>query len=154
MVLVLPVIGYGPADALDAVEERHCVDFLAEPWSDAELRYRVRRIADRRTINVGDGAIEWGHNWLVGLHPSAPPARTTLTPGEYLVLDLLARAGGGAVSRTLLLQALGETPDRSSRALDMRVSRLRRRLAEVSATWQRRPRIGTIRGKGYQLTVS
>jgi hypothetical protein len=151
--LMCPVIGYGPADSLDSVQEHHCSDFLAEPWADAELRYRVRRVA-RSIISLGDGAIEWGPNWLVGLHRSADPVRTTLTAGEYHVLELLALAGGRVVSRARLLQALGQAPDTPSRALDMRVSRLRRRLAEVSASWLRRPGIGNVRGEGYQLTVS
>jgi DNA-binding response OmpR family regulator len=151
--LISPVIGYGPPDGLDVLEERFCHDYLAEPWADSELRYRVRRAAARRITPVGDGAIEWGRSWLVGLHPPEPPVRTALTFGEFLLLDLLVRSHGAPVGRSLLLEALGQVPRAGSRALEMRVSRLRRRLAEVSTSWQRRPQIRSVRGSGYQLTV-
>jgi DNA-binding response OmpR family regulator len=88
-----------------------------------------------------------------------PGARTVLTKGksieltdvEFSLLEALMRSPGKVVSREeLAAHALGRSLNAFDRSLDMHVSRLRRKLDEVSSSGDR---IKTIRGAGYQLLV-
>jgi two-component system response regulator CpxR len=88
-----------------------------------------------------------------------PAARTVLSKGEnieltdveFALLEALMRSPGKVVSREELAErVLGRNLSPFDRSLDMHVSRLRRKLDEVSASGDR---VKTIRGAGYQLLV-
>jgi two-component system response regulator RstA len=76
--------------------------------------------------------------------------RLDLTGGEFSLLLFLAKRAGTVVSRTVIARDLdghaGHQPD--DRAIDLRISRLRRKLgtAEESAK-----RLKAVRGEGYLL---
>jgi len=75
----------------------------------------------------------------------------TLNPNEFDVLVLLADNVGQIVGREILVSAMrGIEYDGFDRSIDIRVSRLRRKLAAVDAA---NVIIKTIRGKGYMLLV-
>ena len=75
-----------------------------------------------------------------------------LTSVEFALLETLMRFPGQVVSREQLSESvLGRKFDPFDRSLDMHVSRLRRKLSENGA---RDEQVKTIRGVGYQLTVS
>ena len=75
-----------------------------------------------------------------------------LTDVEFALLEVLMRAPGTVVTREEISESvLGRKFHPFDRSLDMHVSRLRRKLAEGGAP---EAQVKTIRGVGYQLTVS
>lgn len=74
---------------------------------------------------------------------------THLTPGEFNLLAALARAPDRVLSRAQLLDAIGASDrDASDRAIDIAISRLRKKIEQDA----RKPRlILTITGYGYKL---
>ena len=72
----------------------------------------------------------------------------TLSEGEHNLLAAFALSGGRVLSRdTLLDLTKGVDAEPYDRAIDVAVSRLRRRLSECG----RSPLIATIRGVGYRF---
>ena len=131
-------------------------DYLPKPFNPRELLARMRAIlrrsgpagpsAEKTVLRVDDLELD-------------PAARTVLSKGkhveltdvEFALLEALMRSPGKAVSREDLVQSvLGRNFSPFDRSLDMHVSRLRRKLDEVSSSGDR---VKTIRGAGYQLLV-
>ena len=130
-------------------------DYLAKPAMPRELVARLRALLRRQAVRAGpeddaDTGLRLGR--LV-LDPADRSVRSgdvplTLTGAEFEILRHLLRAQGRTVSReTLTEQALGRPLERYDRAVDVHVSRLRRKLGEVDAG----VRIDTRRGAGYLL---
>ena len=131
-------------------------DYLAKPFNPRELLARMRAILRR------SGATEFpGTSAILRVDDLEldPGARTVLTKGksieltdvEFSLLEALMRSPGKVVPREeLAAHALGRSLNAFDRSLDMHVSRLRRKLDEVSSSGDR---IKTIRGAGYQLLV-
>lgn len=70
------------------------------------------------------------------------------TSVEYAILERLARDGGRVVSREeLMLTACDREPSPLDRALDVHISRIRRKLQQSGAE------IVTVRGTGYMLAA-
>jgi DNA-binding response OmpR family regulator len=114
----------------DTLEDR--TDGPAPAEATADPARPVVLIPDRRELRARDGRTE------------------TLSEAEYAVLIALLDRVGRIVSRPALALACGIDPaDGSDRAIDIRISRLRRRLASLD------PAIGaglqTVRGEGYVL---
>jgi len=132
-------------------------DYLSKPFNPRELLARVRAIL-RRTA----GSQAKPDQRLLraqGLELNAA-ARTVLLSGinidltdvEFALLEVLMRSPGIVVSREEISESvLGRKFHPFDRSLDMHVSRLRRKLADSGAP---EAQVKTIRGVGYQLTVS
>jgi two-component system OmpR family response regulator/two-component system response regulator RstA len=74
-----------------------------------------------------------------------------LSTAEFDLLVFLAERAGKIVSRVELYQALqGETYDAQDRSIDLRISRLRRKLGDTQSN---PTRIKSIRGAGYLLSI-
>lgn len=126
-------------------------DYLAKPFSPAELVERVRAIL-RRTEGGDPGpllhadlAVDVGRQEVrVG------DRAVTLSPVEMRILVALMQAGGRVLTRDQLMDAIyglhaSESLDRS---IDVYVGRLRTKLGDDHA----RPRyVATVRGSGYRL---
>ncbi len=131
-------------------------DYLAKPFSPAELVVRVKAILRRTTgasrpvrpsrgvLTLSDLTIDLDrYGVLRGGHP------IPLTPVEFRLLAALVEADGRVLSRELLLNALygqseGEALDRT---IDVHIGRLREKLGDGAD----RPRyIATVRGAGYR----
>ena len=132
-------------------------DYLSKPFNPRELLARVRAIL-RRTAG-GQVKQEQGLLRAEGLELN-PAARTVLLNGsnidltdvEFALLEALMRSPGTVVTREEISESvLGRKFHPFDRSLDMHVSRLRRKLAENGAP---EAQVKTIRGVGYQLTVS
>ncbi|TFH05550.1 MAG: response regulator transcription factor [Spirochaetales bacterium] len=147
---VHPLLACGPAEVVDHLDPGASDDFIATPWSDPELRYRVRKLLSARRWSSPEGTLTWGKLWLQGEDRDGRVARVSLSTGEYQILDIIIRAGGLTVERQVLGIILG-APGESSRSLDMQVSRARRKLKAVSGEWRVPPVIESRRGMGYYL---
>jgi two-component system OmpR family response regulator len=133
-------------------------DYLTKPFLPRELLARVRAILRRvtrdpaargtglrRYLLFGDWVLDTVERRLL-----APGGLVTpLNPAEYALLGQLLDRSHRAVSRSDLLQELtGRDAEAFDRAIDLRVSRLRRRLGDDA----REPTyIQTIRNEGYVL---
>lgn len=131
-------------------------DYLAKPFSPAELIVRVKAILRRserppdirRTFRLVDLLIDpERHEVLRGAE------RLTLSAVEFRLLLTLVEAEGRVLSRAALLDALygaadGEVVDRT---IDVYVRRLRERLGDTTEE----PRyVATVRGVGYRALFS
>jgi len=141
--------------ALGSVEQRvagldaGADDYLAKPFAFSELLARLRALGRRPAMVVDErliaGDIELDHQRHV-----ARVADTTveLTVREFALLAYLIRNVGQVLSRRQILDAVwGAEPDVYSNIVDLYVSYLRRKLAEVG----RGGRLRTVRGVGYTL---
>jgi DNA-binding response OmpR family regulator len=127
-------------------------DYLAKPFSPAELVVRVGRVLERS----GDGAPDEGgtlvHGDLVvdtGRHEVTVGGRAiALTAAEFRLLAALLEAGGRVLTRDQLMDAVYGIDDLVlDRTIDVHVGRLRDKLGDDAAA----PRyVATIRGVGYR----
>lgn len=124
-------------------------DYVGKPFRIdvllARVRALVRRGSSPATIRVGELVIE-----SAARRVRIGDDEVNLTPKEYDVLLLLSQNVGRVMSREQIMKEIwrGEWYG-GSKTLDMHVSGLRRKLAEVGNG--REPTIGTVRGVGFRL---
>lgn len=146
----VPLVLFGSPTLLPALGPYRFDDFLTYPWSPDELRFRLQRLIGIRSAVGAGGTLRWGRFWISA---GAASARVPLSPVHFLIIDMLARARGECVPREALEAVMGEAPGSQSRAVDMQVSRLRRRLTEACWEWSRTPTIESVRGSGYRIIL-
>ncbi len=137
-----------PDDRINGLE-RGADDYLTKPFEPRELVARIRSIL-RRVAIAATAPAELRFGELVYDSQrqlfEGPDGVTPLTGAEARLLDILARTPGEAVARDDLQAESGIGG--SSRAVDVQVTRLRRKME----TDPRNPRyLQTIRGQGYVL---
>ena len=149
----LPVIvlsAKGEVDARIRGLEAGADDYLAKPFSVAELLARVQalmrrasRQAESTVIKVEDLELD-----LVSRKATRAGERISLQPLEYQLLEYLMRNRGRVVSRNTILQRVWDYDfDPHTNVVDARVCRLREKIDRHSA----RKLISTVRGVGYVL---
>ena len=122
-------------------------DYLPKPFDPDELASRVRAVL--RRSGAGPRAVEVIEAEGLRLIPTAREvwsggAAVAVTTIEYDILEFLVRAAGRVVTRDELTAALyRRRVSPFDRALDVHVSRLRKKLGESGR------RIRTVRGAGY-----
>ncbi|WP_066531727.1 response regulator [Erythrobacter sp. CCH5-A1] len=149
--------------ALDAVTDRivglevGAWDYMTKPFEPRELLARVRALLRRPAVDRGEtlgpsgDAVTFAGWWFDVEQrrlrsPSGNPL--TLTEGEHALLAAFVRRPGRILSRDVLLDlARGMDAAPYDRAIDIAVSRLRRKLAEADPA----PLIETVRGAGYRF---
>ena len=125
-------------------------DYMTKPFSPRELVARVRAVLrrarkDEDIVRVADLIID---------SPRMKVTRTgetiDLTPTEFQILSVLARAPGRVFTRQQLLDTVrGSDVDSFDRAIDSHVKNIRRKLERDP----RKPRyVVTIYGIGYKFT--
>jgi len=129
-------------------------DYLPKPCNPRELVARLRAILRRASGQAH------GQTLIVDELEIRPASREALLDGQpldltstefSLLLALMEQAGQVVNKRELYLAALGREPMRFDRSIDMHMSNLRRKLGDRD---DGRERFQTVRGLGYQLTVT
>lgn len=142
-ILGAQVLAFGPAEMLPIALMRGADEFLRTPWAAAELFARLRHClltATRASRRLG-----------LSLQPGAVSSAATsvaLSGAEYRILQLLLRFAGEVVDRQAFCFALWGRFLPQSRAVDVHISSLRRKLAQLASgtsSWT----IQTVRGQGY-----
>jgi len=138
-------------------------DYVAKPFNPRELLARIRAVLRRATADSSTGgtqeppakAIRFS-GWMLEparrrlLNPQG--AEVPLTGGEYELLVALVERPNRVLTRDMLMDLLrGRQAGPFDRAIDVAVSRLRRKLEDDGRNPQL---IKTVRGGGYVLATS
>jgi two-component system OmpR family response regulator len=134
-------------------------DYLPKPSNPRELLARIRAVLRRRPPGGAESAPRQARTYNFAGYQLDPARRrlkapsgliVLLTRGELsLLISLLDRAGEVLTRDQLLDTARVEDADVFDRAIDVQISRLRRKLGEGD----RQDIIRTVRGVGYRLTA-
>lgn len=132
-------------------------DYLSKPCNPRELLARVRAVLRRRREPAGDpprGQALRFRGWrldLVRRELTSPAgALIPLSSGEFNLLRALAERPGRILSRDQLLDlARGPAAETFDRAIDVQVSRLRKKLDDGAGA----DVIETVRGEGYRFAA-
>ncbi|MEZ5290909.1 MAG: response regulator transcription factor [Vicinamibacterales bacterium] len=149
---VIMVTALGELDDRLAGFDAGADDYVVKPVEPAELAARLRAVQRR-----SGGALATGQRVLAGdlvLEVDSGRAQIRdrdlgLSPNEFALLRALAEHAGTILSRDQLLSvAPALLDDPFDRSIDVRISRLRRKLGDDA----RQPRrLQTVRGVGYVL---
>jgi two-component system OmpR family response regulator len=127
-------------------------DYLPKPCSPRELLARTRAVLRRRreVPEAGQAAVLEFDGWTLDLVRrelrSAAGVVANLSGGEFHLLRTFLERPGRVLTRDQLLDlARGPSSDAFDRAIDVQISRLRRKLDDGSG----RDPIRTVRGEGY-----
>ena len=127
-------------------------DYLAKPFSRAELLARVRALLRRgEARNQAPDMLSLGNTKIDFIQMKAKRGRRDLhmSPKEFAMLRMLAEASGGVVTRDEFLDAVwgyGSFP--TTRTVDNHIAKLRAKIEPDPSDPQF---IKTIFGAGYQL---
>ena len=141
------LICFGPAEALPGCFLAGCDDYLKEPWHPQELEWRVRRLQKDAKARF---RFSWGSFEIGNLELKSPAGSCLLCAQQQSILRLLAVNAGEPVSREALFYGMwGKPAPAQSRAVDMHIASLRKKLLRLF------PESGTcirsVRGVGYLI---
>ncbi len=128
-------------------------DYLAKPCNPRELLARIRAVLRRpREDSPGEGAVLAFAGWRLDLmrrELTRPDGEVVpLSAGEFALLRTFVDSPGRVLTRDQLLErARGADTDVFDRAMDVQISRLRRKLNDGSGL----ELIQTLRGEGYMF---
>lgn len=134
-------------------------DYLAKPYNPRELLARIRAVLRRRALGKRDAApvaadddahalvfADWRLEPATRLLFDPDGTPVTLTDGEFRLLLTFAERPRRVLSRDMLLDlSRGPTADHFDRAIDVQISRLRRKLSRAGTEEM----IRTVRNEGY-----
>jgi len=122
-------------------------DYLPKPFEPEELVLRIGAILKRAKATLASHTKVRFGDWIYDLAREALEnngERVRLTGGEAALLNAMARTPGETISR----YALSESAGGGERAVDVQMTRLRRKI-EIDP---RQPiHLHTVRGEGYKL---
>lgn len=133
--------------------ELGAADYLAKPCNPRELLARIRAVLRRpREEETPAGTALMFDGWRLDLlrrELRRPDGEVVaLSGGEFGLLRVFAERPGRVLTRDQLLEAArGTESDAFDRAMDVQISRLRKKLDDGSG----RDLIATIRGEGYRF---
>jgi len=120
-------------------------DYLVKPFDLRELEARLRALM-RRPAGQTSSAVQYGNLAvdLAGRTAAVDGVMLDLGRREFGLLEVLLAHLGHTVAKERLMTQIFQVEDVSTNALELLVSRLRRKLGECSID------IVTVRGVGYQ----
>lgn len=133
-------------------------DYLSKPFNPRELLARIRAVLRRNRPSASDSEEDTGAEYVFGPFRLEPENRalyrgTTevdLSRAEFELLLVLIDHPNRVLSRDFIMECLrGNDRDPFDRSIDVRVTRLRRRIEEDPANPQF---VRTVWGTGYQFT--
>ena len=135
-------------------------DYMPKPFNPRELLARIRAVL-RRAGEIGERPDEAGQRNIIFADWTLDPTRrrlinpdgveVPLTGGEYDLLAALVDRANRVLTRDMLLELLrGRQAGPFDRAIDVAISRLRRKLEDSGRDSQL---IKTVRGGGYVLAA-
>lgn len=145
----------GREDRLAALE-LGADDFVTKPFEPRELVLRLNNIlrrGERRARPSGSRLPCAGGELDLAGHALVAPSGECLDLGatEFALLRFLARNPDRVLTRAQIIDAIAEgEPPESERAVDIRMSRLRRRLKSIGLD---AALLKTVHGSGYKLTL-
>jgi two-component system phosphate regulon response regulator OmpR len=147
---ILLLTARGAPEDIVAGFEAGADDYLGKPFDPRVLLARIRAMLRRaQPAPVQTGPLQLGRAIFDASRAELvrPDSRVRLTGAELSLLSALAARPHEILSREALAAALG-LDDVNERAIDVQVTRLRRKIEEDP----REPRfLHTVRGKGYVL---
>lgn len=126
-------------------------DYLAKPFDFDELLARIEALMRRAGRPVATQGLSIGRVTLDRTLPGlrAGERRVLLSALEMALIELLVTARGATVSRERILARVWQADrDPLTNVVDVYVSRLRRKLAELDPT----VKIDAVRGLGYRVS--
>lgn len=126
-------------------------DYLPKPFEPRELLARLRAILRRGAGVSDDSILRFGQLEVDSdaMEARLGGRRCDLTPYQFQLLSVLARAAGRVLSRDQLMNELqGADLDAFDRSIDVHISRIR---AEIEEDPKQPRRVITVRGVGYVL---
>ena len=133
-------------DGLDAGAD----DYLAKPFSFAELNARVSALSRRPPLREDSSELSVGDLRIDRLrrHVTRGGDTVNLQPREYQLLEYLVMHAGSVVTRTMLLEAIWDFHfDPGSNIVESHICRLRGKIDRGNDP----PLIKTVRGAGYVI---
>jgi two-component system OmpR family response regulator len=131
-------------------------DYLAKPFEPRELLARVRALLRRPEKQARAGELKafvfggWSFQAAERLLWNPQGERVPLSALEYSLLQAFVERSGRLLSRDVLMQLTrGYDVDSFDRAIDLSISRLRRKLDGQSTASM----IETVRGEGYRFCL-
>ncbi|WP_395649800.1 response regulator [Brevundimonas sp.] len=132
-------------------------DYLAKPCNPRELLARVRAVLRRPREDAGTGPADHAlrfAGWTLDLmrrELTRPDGQVVgLSAGEFALLRTFAERPARILTRDQLLEAArGSDADVFDRAMDVQISRLRKKLDDGSGLEM----IQTLRGEGYRFDI-
>lgn len=147
---ILMLSGYSDDDAVVNGLMSGADDFIHKPVSATVLRARIAAVLRRHTLpdrlTVGDLLLDRQSRRLAGVH-----GEVQLTAKEFqLLATLMSRPGEVLARATLLADVWGYDFDPGTSVLDVALSRIRQKVASVSA----QSTIVSVRNVGVQITAN
>jgi DNA-binding response OmpR family regulator len=125
----LPVIAYGASYYMRRAFLAGCFDYLKDPWGPEELILRLDRL-----FRVTHRPQTWRGLSLKGCLLVSEKGQEELSYVEALILKALLAHRGEVVPRDVLFYAIwGHLPDNASRAVDVHISSLRKKILRLCA---------------------
>ncbi|WP_313204135.1 response regulator transcription factor [Stenotrophomonas sp.] len=152
-ILMLSAMGSAPDRVIGL--EMGADDYLAKPFDPRELLARVRALLRRQDKLRAQTPMELrfdGWRLLPEQRRLFAPEGTevALSRGEFALLQALAERAGRVLDREQLMQLTrGDDSESVDRAVDLAISRLRRRLAQAAPGGD--GLVQTLRGEGYRF---
>jgi DNA-binding response OmpR family regulator len=125
--------------------------YLPKPVPFGELSAALKSFARRRQAQQFETVTPAGSLRLQQRELQGPAGSVRLTPAEETLLTAFARAPSGRLESWQLLELFGmDSADVSKTSLEVRITRLRKKLSQVGTQGLC---LESIRGIGYQLNV-